>query len=241
MAGIELLPAVDVLGGQAVRLVQGAAGTQTRYGDPLDAAVAWQDEGARWIHLVDLDAALRTGSNAARLARIVEKLNVNVELSGGICDATSLRSALDTGCARVVIGTAALRNPAWVREVTDEYGQRVALGLDVRGSRLAARGWTTDGGDLAQAVTGLGADGCARYVVTDVARDGMMNGPNLGLLRAVCEMTGRPVIASGGVASLADVRAVAAGSSFGIEGLIVGKALYQRRFTLAQALAAVAG
>jgi 1-(5-phosphoribosyl)-5-[(5-phosphoribosylamino)methylideneamino] imidazole-4-carboxamide isomerase/N-(5'phosphoribosyl)anthranilate isomerase len=238
---LTLLPAVDVSGGQAVRLVQGAAGTETGYGDPLQAALAWQAAGAEWIHLVDLDAAFGRGSNAALLAGLVGRLDVAVELSGGIRDDASLAAALATGCERVNVGTAALERPDWLRGVIARYGGKVAVGLDVRGSRLAARGWTRDGGDLDETLDRLDADGCARYVVTDVTRDGTLTGPNLDLLRHVCARTSRPVIASGGVASLADLAQIAALAPLGVEGAIVGKALYAGAFTLPQALAAVAG
>ncbi len=238
-ATLDLMPAVDVAAGQAVRLVQGAAGTETGYGDPLDAALAWQDGGARWIHLVDLDAAFGRGSNAPLLASVVRRLDVDVQLSGGIRDNASLAAALATGCRRVVIGTAALENPAWVRAIIAEHGDRIAVGLDVRGTRLAARGWTTDGGELLNVLDRLEADGCPRYVLTDVAKDGTLAGPNLDLLRVVCARTSRPVIASGGVASLADLQAIAALRPLGVAGAIVGKALYAGAFTLAEALKAV--
>src|SRR5579859_5204227 len=237
---LELLPAVDVADGQAVRLVQGAAGSETRYGDPLAAALAWQAAGAEWIHLVDLDAAFGRGSNAALLAGVVARLDVAVELSGGIRDDASLAAALATGCARANIGTAALERPDWVRAIIAEHGGRVAVGLDVRGTKLAARGWTSEGGDLDEALARLDADGCARFVVTDVTKDGTLKGPNLDLLRAVCARTARPVIASGGVSSLDDLRAIAALAPLGVEGAIVGKALYAGAFTLEQALEAVA-
>ncbi len=238
---LTLLPAVDVAGGQAVRLVQGAAGTETRYGDPMAAALAWQAAGAEWVHLVDLDAAFGRGSNAALLGQVARRLDVAVELSGGIRDDASLAAALATGCARVVIGTAALERPDWVRRIVAEHGERIAVGLDVRGTRLAARGWTADGGELGEALARLDADGCPRYVVTDVTRDGTLTGPNLDLLRRVCAATGRPVIASGGVASLANLREIAALRPLGVEGAIVGKALYAGAFTLREALAAVGG
>jgi phosphoribosyl isomerase A len=237
---LTLLPAVDVAGGQAVRLVQGAAGSETSYGDPLQAALAWQEAGAQWIHLVDLDAAFGRGSNAGLLADVVGRLDIAVELSGGIRDDASLAAALATGCARVNIGTAALERPEWVRAVIGEFGEKVAVGLDVRGDRLAARGWTQEGGDLGETLARLDADGCSRFVVTDVTRDGTLTGPNLDLLRRVCAGTGRPVIASGGVASLADLRAIATLAPIGVEGAIVGKALYAGAFTLKDALAAVA-
>lgn len=235
---LTLLPAVDVADGTAVRLMQGAAGTETRYGDPLEAALAWQRDGAEWIHLVDLDAAFGRGSNRDLLAKVAGKLDIAVELSGGIRDDDSLAAALATGCARVNIGTAALENPEWMRRVIAAHGDRIAVGLDVRGTRLAARGWTSEGGDWRPVLERLDRDGCARYVVTDVTKDGTMRGPNLGLLRQVCAATGKPVVASGGVSSLDDVRAIASLTAIGVEGAIIGKALYAGAFTLAEALAA---
>ena len=237
---LTLLPAVDVADGQAVRLVQGAAGTETLYGSPLDAALNWQNAGAEWIHLVDLDAAFGRGSNAPLLASLISRLDVRVELSGGIRDDASLAAALATGCARVKVGTAALERPDWVRGIIADHGDRVAVGLDVRGNKLAARGWTREGGDLDEALARLDADGCARFVVTDVTKDGTLTGPNLDLLRRVCARTARPVIASGGVSSLDDLRAIAALAPLGVEGAIVGKALYAGAFTLEQALEAMA-
>ncbi|MFI5838398.1 bifunctional 1-(5-phosphoribosyl)-5-((5-phosphoribosylamino)methylideneamino)imidazole-4-carboxamide isomerase/phosphoribosylanthranilate isomerase PriA [Catenuloplanes sp. NPDC051500] len=237
---LELLPAVDVADGQAVRLVQGAAGSETAYGDPLDAALAWQADGATWIHLVDLDAAFGRGSNAELLADVVGRLDVRVEISGGIRDDESLERALSTGAARVNIGTAALENPEWCDRVAAEYGDRVAIGLDVRGRTLAARGWTKDGGDLYEVLARLDKAGAARYVVTDITKDGTMRGPNLELLREVCAATPAPVIASGGVSTLDDLRALATLESAGVEGVIAGKALYAGAFTVAQALAVLA-
>ena len=234
---LELLPAVDVADGQAVRLVQGEAGTETDYGDPLAAALTWQEQGARWIHLVDLDAAFGRGSNADLLAQVVGALDVDVELSGGIRDDASLDAALATGCRRVNIGTAALEQPQWCAKVIAEYGDRIAIGLDVRGTTLAARGWTQDGGELFETLARLDAEGCARYVVTDVRRDGTLTGPNVDLLNDVCAATERPVIASGGVSSLADLEVIA--GIDGVEGAIVGKALYAGAFTLPEALEVV--
>jgi 1-(5-phosphoribosyl)-5-[(5-phosphoribosylamino)methylideneamino] imidazole-4-carboxamide isomerase/N-(5'phosphoribosyl)anthranilate isomerase len=239
-AVLTLLPAVDVAGGQAVRLVQGAAGTETGYGDPLAAALAWQAAGAQWVHLVDLDAAFGRGSNAELLASVVARLDAAVELSGGIRDDASLAAALATGCTRVNIGTAALERPDWVRSAIAAHGDKIAVGLDVRGTTLAARGWTRDGGELDETLDRLNVEGCARYVVTDITRDGMLTGPNLDLLRHVCARTSRPVIASGGVSSLADLAAIASLVPLGVEGAIVGKALYTGAFTLAEALGAVA-
>jgi 1-(5-phosphoribosyl)-5-[(5-phosphoribosylamino)methylideneamino] imidazole-4-carboxamide isomerase/N-(5'phosphoribosyl)anthranilate isomerase len=238
---LTLLPAVDVADGQAVRLVQGAAGSETAYGDPLEAALAWQSDGADWIHLVDLDAAFGRGSNAALLAEVGGKLDVQVELSGGIRDDASLRAALATGAARVNIGTAALEDPQWCDRICGEYGDRVAIGLDVRGRTLAARGWTRDGGDLYEVLERLDKAGASRYVVTDITKDGTMRGPNLDLLREVCARTEAPVIASGGVSTLDDLRALATLEPVGVEGVIAGKALYAGAFTVAEALAALRG
>ncbi|MEV4325120.1 bifunctional 1-(5-phosphoribosyl)-5-((5-phosphoribosylamino)methylideneamino)imidazole-4-carboxamide isomerase/phosphoribosylanthranilate isomerase PriA [Microbispora rosea] len=236
---LVLLPAVDVADGQAVRLVQGEAGTETSYGDPLAAALAWQKAGAEWIHLVDLDAAFGRGNNRELLASVVGALDVNVELSGGIRDDASLEAALSTGCRRVNVGTAALENPEWCAKAIAEHGDRIAVGLDVRGTTLAARGWTQEGGDLWDVLDRLESEGCPRYVVTDVTKDGTLRGPNLDLLREVCARTDRPVIASGGVSSLDDLRAIATLVPDGVEGAIVGKALYAQAFTLEEALAAV--
>ncbi|MFI6295184.1 bifunctional 1-(5-phosphoribosyl)-5-((5-phosphoribosylamino)methylideneamino)imidazole-4-carboxamide isomerase/phosphoribosylanthranilate isomerase PriA [Nonomuraea sp. NPDC050790] len=236
---LVLLPAVDVVGGQAVRLVQGEAGTETGYGDPLAAALAWQEAGAEWIHLVDLDAAFGRGSNHAQLAKVVGQLDVHVELSGGIRDDESLQAALATGCRRVNIGTAALENPDWCRKIIAEHGDRIAVGLDVRGTTVATRGWTQEAGDLWQTLERLEADGCPRYVVTDVTKDGTLRGPNLDLLREFCSRTERPVVASGGVSSLDDLVALSGLVPQGLEGAIVGKALYARAFTLENALDAV--
>jgi 1-(5-phosphoribosyl)-5-[(5-phosphoribosylamino)methylideneamino] imidazole-4-carboxamide isomerase/N-(5'phosphoribosyl)anthranilate isomerase len=236
---LVLLPAVDVADGVAVRLIQGAAGTETSYGSPLDAALAWQSGGAEWVHLVDLDAAFGRGTNRELLAEVVGRLDVAVELSGGIRDDASLESALATGCARVNLGTAALESPDWVRSAIARHGNKIAVGLDVRGTTLAARGWTSEGGDLYETLARLDADGCARYVVTDVHRDGTLTGPNLELLRTVCAATDKPVVASGGVSSLADLRQLAGLTGLGVEGAIVGKALYAGAFTLPEALDAV--
>jgi len=242
---LVLLPAVDVADGQAVRLVQGEAGSETRYGSPRDAALAWQSAGAQWVHLVDLDAAFGRGSNRDLIADVVGELDVAVELSGGIRDDDSLDAALATGCARVNVGTAALEDPSWCASAIARYGEKVAVGLDVRivdgVHRLAARGWVSDGGELYEVLARLDRDGCARYVVTDVSKDGTLTGPNLDLLRAVCAATDAPVIASGGVSTVADLLAIAALVPGGVEGAIVGKALYAGRFTLPEALTAVSG
>ncbi len=232
---LELLPAVDVADGQAVRLVQGEAGSETSYGDPLDAALAWQNDGAEWVHLVDLDAAFGRGSNLELLSRVVKSLDVKVELSGGIRDDESLDRALELGAERVNLGTAALENPEWTASAIARYGQAIAVGLDVRGTTLAARGWTKEGGDLWEVLARLEEAGCPRYVVTDVTKDGTLRGPNVELLREVLKRTDRPVVASGGISSLEDLAALRELVPLGLEGTIVGKALYAGAFTLPQA------
>lgn len=233
---LTLLPAVDVVNGQAVRLQQGEAGTETVYGVPLEMAQEFVETGAKWIHLVDLDAAFGRGSNLSVLREIISQVPINIELSGGIRDQDSLDRALDLGAARVNLGTAALEDPKWTERAIAEYGDRVAVGLDVRGETLAARGWTREGGNLWDVLDRLNAAGCARYVVTDVKRDGMLTGPNIDLLKAVCERTSAPVIASGGVSTLEDLRVLRTLVPDGVEGAIIGKALYAGAFTLAEAL-----
>jgi phosphoribosyl isomerase A len=234
---LELLPAVDVQGGRAVQLVGGVAGSEKAFGDPVEAALNWQNCGAEWIHLVDLDAAFGRGNNAALLAEIVGRLDIGVEMSGGIRDDESLTAAMVTGCRRVNIGTAALEDPEWCAKAIADHGDRVAVGLDVRGRTLAARGWTRMGGDLYEVLARLDSEGCARYVVTDVDKDGMLEGPNLDLLRNVCAATDRPVVASGGVTELGDLEGLQGLVGDGVEGAIIGTALYEGRFTLEDALA----
>ena len=233
---LELLPAVDIADGRAVQLIQGVAGSGGEFGDPLAAALDWQEQGAEWLHLVDLDAAFGRGSNRELVDRIVRALDIKVELSGGIRDAASLAAALATGCRRVNLGTAALEQPEWTAEAIADHGDRIAVGLDVRGTTLAARGWTRDGGDLWETLARLDLEGCARYVVTDVNKDGMLAGPNLGLLQQVCQRTSRPVVASGGVSTLDDIQALRGLDDAGGEGAIVGSALYRGAFSLPEAL-----
>ncbi|GAA3700290.1 bifunctional 1-(5-phosphoribosyl)-5-((5-phosphoribosylamino) methylidenea mino)imidazole-4-carboxamide isomerase/phosphoribosylanthranilate isomerase PriA [Zhihengliuella alba] len=233
---LELLPAVDVADGQAVRLVQGEAGSETGYGDPLEAALAWQNDGAEWIHLVDLDAAFGRGHNTEILRRVADELSIKVELSGGIRDDESLERALEFGATRVNLGTAALENPEWTARVIERHGDQIAVGLDVRGTTLAARGWTQEGGDLWEVLQRLEDAGCARYVVTDVTKDGTLRGPNVELLQQMCERTDKPVVASGGISSLDDLRALRELVPLGVEGAIMGKALYAGKFTLPEAL-----
>lgn len=241
MPDLVLLPAVDVTDGHATQLIQGAAGTGKDYGDPVDAAMAWQDAGAHWLHLVDLDAAFGRGGNRDVLARVIAAVDLDVELSGGLRDDDAIAWAMSTGCRRVNLGTAALENPDWCAAMITTWGDRVAVGLDVRGHRLAARGWTSEGGDLLETLVRLDAAGCERYVVTDVAKDGMLAGPNLELLRLVCDHTDAPVIASGGVTTVDDLAAIAALGPIGVEGAIVGTALYSGSLSIADALAAAPG
>jgi len=234
---LQLLPAVDISGGQAVQLAQGVAGSGGQYGDPVEQALRWQEAGAEWLHLVDLDAAFGKGDNSDLKAEIVRRLDIKVEMTGGIRDDESLARAMATGCARVNIGTAAIENPEWCARAIAEYGDRIAVALDVRGTTLAGRGWTSEGGDLYETLARLDSEGCARYVVTDVDKDGMLQGPNTDLLARVCAATDRPVVASGGISTLDDVRALAELVPLGVEGAIAGTALYEGRFTLQEALA----
>ncbi|GLJ62571.1 MULTISPECIES: bifunctional 1-(5-phosphoribosyl)-5-((5-phosphoribosylamino)methylideneamino)imidazole-4-carboxamide isomerase/phosphoribosylanthranilate isomerase PriA [Microbacterium] len=234
---LTLLPAVDVADGKAVRLTQGEAGSETSYGDPIEAAENWKSQGADWIHLVDLDAAFGRGSNAGILRKVIKHMRgVNVELSGGIRDDASLEAALESGAQRINLGTAALENPEWTASVISRYGEAIAVGLDVRGTTLAARGWTQDGGDLWEVLDRLEEAGCSRYVVTDVTKDGTLRGPNIELLREMAQRTPKPIVASGGVSSLDDIVALRELVPLGVEGAIVGKALYAGAFTLAEAL-----
>ena len=236
MKYLELLPAVDVKDGRAVRLVQGELSKESIYGAPLEVALEFQNAGAEWIHLVDLDAAFGRGNNSQMLAEIVGALDIKVELSGGVRDDESLARAIATGCRRINLGTAALENPEWTARVIAEHGDLIAVGLDVRGQTLAARGWTSEGGDLFETLARLDRDGCARYVVTDVTKDGTLTGPNIDLLKSVCAATSKPVVASGGISNLSDIADLVALTSIGIEGAIVGKALYAGAFTLGEAL-----
>jgi len=236
MRHLELLPAVDVKDGRAVRLVQGDLSKESIYGAPLEVALEFQNAGAEWIHLVDLDAAFGRGDNSRMLAEIVGVLDIKVELSGGIRDNESLERAIATGCARINLGTAALENPEWTARIIAQHGDLIAVGLDVRGQILAARGWTSEGGDLFETLARLDRDGCARYVVTDVTKDGTLTGPNIELLKSVCAATSKPVVASGGISNLSDIADLAALTSIGVEGAIVGKALYAGAFTLGEAL-----
>ncbi|MBM3743597.1 MAG: bifunctional 1-(5-phosphoribosyl)-5-((5-phosphoribosylamino)methylideneamino)imidazole-4-carboxamide isomerase/phosphoribosylanthranilate isomerase PriA [Actinobacteria bacterium] len=241
MSGFEILPAIDVKGGKAVRLVRGELSTETQYGEPVQVAQEFAAAGARWIHLVDLDAAFGQGSNFPLIKKVIESIDVKIELSGGIRNEDSLIKALSTGCNRINLGTAALENPEWSEDVIARFGDKVAVGLDVKGQKLSSRGWTKSGGDLFETIDRLDKAGCSRYVVTDISRDGTLIGPNLDLLRQITKFTSTPIIASGGVSSIQDVKSVSALSESGVEGVIIGKALYAGAFTLREALALAHG
>ena len=233
---LQILPAIDVKDGRAVRLFQGELAKESNYGLPVEVAKEFSAEGASWIHLVDLDAAFGIGSNFELIQEVISSVDIKVELSGGIRDDDSLKRALSTGCKRVNLGTAAIENPEWTAKVIGQYGEKIAVGLDVRGHTLATRGWTEQGGDLFEMISKLDAAGCSRYIVTDVTKDGTLTGPNLDLLREVCAATSAPVIASGGISELQDLINLRAMTNLGVEGAIVGKAIYSGAFSLAQAL-----
>jgi phosphoribosylformimino-5-aminoimidazole carboxamide ribotide isomerase/phosphoribosylanthranilate isomerase len=241
MKTLEILPAIDVKEGVAIRLVQGELDKQSKYGDPLEIAAEFVAAGASWIHLVDLDAAFGLGNNFEVLASVIKSVDIKIELSGGIRDDESLNRALSTGCTRINLGTAALEQPEWTESVIKKHGDKIAVGLDVRGRQLSARGWTKSGGDLFEAITRLDKAGCARYVLTDITRDGTLTGPNLELLKEVTSFTKTPIVASGGISSLSDVKALTQLTNDGVEGVIIGKALYAGAFTLAQVLATAKG
>ncbi|CAN2237725.1 HisA Phosphoribosylformimino-5-aminoimidazole carboxamide ribonucleotide (ProFAR) isomerase [actinobacterium SCGC AAA044-D11] len=233
---LEILPAIDVRGGRAVRLVQGELDKESNYGLPVEVARDFVLQGANWIHLVDLDAAFGIGSNFELIKDVISSVDIKVELSGGIRDDESLERALATGCSRVNLGTIAIENPEWTAKTISRFGDRIAVGLDVRGHTLATRGWTEAGGDLFEMIAKLDKAGCSRYIVTDVTKDGTLTGPNLELLQEVCAATRAPIVASGGISVLEDLVELRALTPIGIEGAIVGKAIYSGSFTLAQAL-----
>jgi 1-(5-phosphoribosyl)-5-[(5-phosphoribosylamino)methylideneamino] imidazole-4-carboxamide isomerase/N-(5'phosphoribosyl)anthranilate isomerase len=243
MTNLILLPAVDVADGQAVRLSQAVAGSEKSFGDPLEVAESFVEQGAEWLHLVDLDAAFSRGENTAVIRRVVDALagKLRIQLSGGIRDEATLSRALDAGVRRVNLGTAALADIDFVTRAIREHGDRVVVGLDVRGTTLTARGGSGTLGELLDVLLVLEQAGAARYIVTDVDTDGMMTGPNRELLREVCARTSAPVIASGGIATLDDIARLRELVPDGVEGAILGKALYEGAFTLREALAVANG
>jgi phosphoribosyl isomerase A len=237
---LTLYPAVDIKDGRAVRLTQGRADEETVYdADPVAAAQRFADAGTPWLHVVDLDAAF-TGEprNRHLIASIVEATGCKVQASGGVRTVADVEASLGYGAERVVIGTMALTDPAFVAEVLDRVGPRIAVGLDARGTTLQARGWTEEAGDLFEAIEQFTAMGVPRFVYTDVAKDGMLEGPNVEMLAEVADATSAAVTASGGVSSLEDLRTLATCHPR-VDAAIVGKALYSGAFTLAEALAAV--
>lgn len=234
-----LLPAVDIKDGKCVRLVQGDFARETVYDeDPVAVAKRYEAEGAQWLHVVDLDAALEgEPRNRALVKEVIGSVDIPVQCSGGIRTVDAIDAAKDAGASRVVVGTAALRDPDFVCDAAARHGDFLAVGLDVRGQTLQARGWTEEAGELWPTLQRLVREGVTRFVVTDVARDGMLQGPNYTLLAEVLEYTDRPVVASGGVSSTEDLKNLA---RMGVEGCIVGKALYAGKFTLPEALQVVA-
>ena len=232
---LELLPAVDVQAGRAVQLIGDALGSSRDFGDPVAAALSWQATGARWIHLVDLDAAFERGDNGEVVREIVGRLEIPVQLSGGIVAEDRLAAAMAAGCRRAVLGAGALGDRRWCSDAIDRYGDRVAVGLDVRHRTVSPRGSGGDVGPLDEAIEWLERAGCHRYVVTDVERDGALTGPNLDLLSDVAGLTTAPLVACGGITTLDDLSAL---RRVGVEGAIIGTALYEGRLTLEDALAA---
>jgi len=240
-AELTLYPAIDLMDGEAVQLVQGVPGTGGRFGDPLAVAARWREAGAEWVHVVDLDAAFGRVGNAGIVARLVAESGLLVDLSGGVRDDASLERALASGAARVSLGTAAVERPDWCARVLAEHGDRVAISLDVRNGRLATRGWTEQADDVMAAIERFAASGARRFIVTDVGSDGVLAGPNLALLADVCAGTDVPVVASGGVTTLDDVRALRGMVAQGVEGAIIGTALYRGTIDLGEALRVARG
>ena len=238
LSSFELLPAIDVSAGLSVR--PGEENSQASFGSPLEIASDWIASGAKWIHLVDLDAAYGKGENKALISEVVSRCSsIQVQVSGGIRDQESLSAAFATGSTRINLATSALIDMPWVQSVISKNGQKLSVSLDVSGAKLVARGSGEDVGELDLVLQQLESFGCARYVVTDVTRDGSLNGPNLELLEKVLSLTSKPVIASGGISQLADLEALMALRSKGLAGAILGKALYVGRFSLEQALEVV--
>lgn len=238
LSSFELLPAIDVSNGLSVR--PGDQNSQESFGSPKDIASGWIASGANWIHLVDLDAAYGKGENRKLINEVVALCTgIQVQVSGGIRDQDSLIAALATGATRINLATSALLDMPWVESVISNYSNQISVSLDVSGSRLVARGSGEEVGELEQVLARLEEFGCARYVVTDVTRDGSLSGPNLELLEQVLSQTAKPVVASGGIAELADLQALVALRFKGLAGAILGKALYVGRFSLEQALKVV--
>ena len=238
-----VLPAVDIRGGRCVRLVQGIRDRERVYGDdPVAAAVRWQNAGASWVHVVDLDGAFAgRPQNHAVIARLIAALRVPVEVGGGIRDLETIDRYLNAGAARVILGTAAASAPEVLRAACLTFGDRVAVGIDARGGSVVTEGWVTSTGEPALAAAARAVDsGARRIIYTDTGRDGMLAGPNLDALEAMLRVASAPVIASGGVASADDVRRLRALEGAGLEGVIVGRALYEARVRLEDLIEAAA-
>jgi phosphoribosylformimino-5-aminoimidazole carboxamide ribotide isomerase len=238
-----VIPAVDIMGGKCVRLVQGLPDRETVFGhDPVSVAKNWEDEGARLLHVVDLDGAFKgKPQNREIIEKIATELSIPVEVGGGIRDAQSVRSYLDSGVARIVVGTAAFKDPHWLSELASELGERLAVGVDVRQGQVAVAGWTQTGPlDPLEAVNWLALSGVKRIIYTDTSKDGTLGGANFDGIKELADSSPIPLIASGGVADLDDMVRVSGLAGSGVEGIIVGMALYRRKFTLSEAMRAVA-
>ena len=233
---LNVIPAIDIKGARAVRLKQGKKDHVTDYGDPVERAYEFQRAGAEWLHVVDLDAAFGEGSNWKIVESIVKQIDIKVEVSGGIRDDRSLDRALSSGSHRVTIGTAAMENPAWISEKFEDLAEKIIVALDIRDGRVATRGWTEETVPYREAIKRLDGVGCLRYMVTDISKDGTLTGPNLSLLEDVASNTESSVIASGGVALLEDIASLRHLVALGIEGAVIGKALYEGVFTVAEAI-----
>jgi phosphoribosylformimino-5-aminoimidazole carboxamide ribotide isomerase len=240
---VILYPAIDIRGGQAVRLLQGDYERETAYdADPADAARRWAGEGAEFLHVVDLDGA-KAGEprNLEAVRRIAAAVECPIQVGGGLRDAASLGAVLEAGAARVVIGTAALRDPEFLAAALEAHGDRVVVSVDARDGKVSLSGWTeTSDVDVADAVADLGRRGVPRFLCTAIEVDGTMEGPATAELARIAAATEASVIASGGVGELAHLEALARDAAPNLEGVIVGRALYERRFTVAEGIAALA-
>ena len=232
---LTIIPAIDIKAGRAVRLHQGKASQVTDYGDPVERAYEFERTGARWLHVVDLDAAFGEGDNRGIVESIVANVDISVEVSGGLRDSDAVARALDSGAHRVTLGTAAVEDPGWAAKMIERYGSRIVIGLDVRDGLVATHGWTKSAGAMVDLIRRFDDAGCEMYMVTDISKDGTLTGPNLDLLRESAELTSGSIIASGGVASLDDVALLRELVPTGFEAVIIGKAFYEGYFTVAEA------
>jgi phosphoribosylformimino-5-aminoimidazole carboxamide ribotide isomerase len=234
---VIIIPAVDIRGGRVVRLVRGDPDQQTEYGDdPAAAAARFEERGARWIHVVDLDAAFGTGSNRELVGAACRAVGVSVQVGGGLRSLEAVDEVIAAGAARAILGTAAAWDPGFVRVAVDRHGERVAVAVDVQDGRAAVRGWKDIGAPIEQLIPSLENAGTPRFIVTSVGSDGAMSGPDLALYEQVRGLTDLPVIASGGVRNVDDLRAL---SELGVEGAVVGRAVHEGTLPLEEALAEV--